>query len=73
MYRIPEHPLESSYRPGDKEIRMSDLSALPSIPTDRFEQIQRLFSRAKILAVELASLIGLVVILYEGIKHELKW
>lgn len=51
---------------------MSDFPALPH-PPDRFEQIQRFFSRAKIIAVEIASFVGLLVILYEGLKHELKW
>jgi hypothetical protein len=39
----------------------------------RFEKIQRLISQTKIIVVEIASLLGLLAILYEGLKHELKW
>ena len=39
----------------------------------RFEDIQRFFVHTKIILVEIASTIGLLVLLYEGLKHEMKW
>ena len=38
-----------------------------------FEQIQQNISRAKILLVELASLIALAFILFHGLMAEFKW
>jgi hypothetical protein len=39
----------------------------------RFEDFQRIISCTKIIIVEIASILGLLAILYEGLKHELKW
>jgi hypothetical protein len=42
-------------------------------PPDWFEQFQRFISRAKIIVVEVAGLIGLIFLVYEGLKNELRW
>ena len=39
----------------------------------RFEEIQRFLNRAKIIIVEVASTISLLILLYQGLKLELKW
>lgn len=39
----------------------------------RLEDVQRFFSCAKIILVEIASTLGLLLILFEGLRHELKW
>jgi hypothetical protein len=39
----------------------------------RFEDLQRFLSCTKIIIVEIASIAGLLAILFEGLKHELKW
>ena len=56
------------------------MSSFPSLfsapPPDKplkFEDIQRFLAYAKIVIVELASILGLLAILYEGLKHEMKW
>jgi hypothetical protein len=39
----------------------------------RFEDLQRFLAYTKIIIVDVASIIGLLAILYEGLKHEIKW
>jgi len=39
----------------------------------RFEHLQRFLSCTKIFIVEVASILGLLAILYEGLKHEIHW
>jgi len=39
----------------------------------RFDRIQRFISHAKILLVEIAGTIGLIVLIYHGLKLEMKW
>jgi hypothetical protein len=38
-----------------------------------FEDIQRYFAYSKVIIAELASLIGLTFLLYQGLKLEMKW
>ena len=42
-------------------------------PRITFETIQHSISRAKIILVEIASLIALAYVLYHGLKIEMKW
>ena len=39
----------------------------------RFEQTLQFISRAKIIIVEVAGMIGLIVLVYQGLARELKW
>jgi hypothetical protein len=38
-----------------------------------FEDVQRFLSCTKIIIVEIASILGLLAILYEGLRHEIHW
>lgn len=38
-----------------------------------FEDAQRLISQIKIILVEIASVVGLGWLLYEGLAREMKW
>jgi hypothetical protein len=70
-----KHHLLSARRVGDTVSTFTSIFG-PSSPRKkrvRFEDIPRFFSRAKIILVEIASTIGLLILLFEGIKHELKW
>ena len=46
---------------------------MANLPDDPFEKFQRFMSRAKVILVEIASFIGLGLILYQGLRLEMKW
>ena len=46
---------------------------MPAHNPDRFEQIQTFLNRFKVLAVEIASVIGLILILFHALRLEARW